>query len=48
MSSEAGEHIEQDQAAPAGGAELPTYDDLAEQNGPNSRPVHHHYVDTLL
>ncbi|KAF6761980.1 hypothetical protein DFP72DRAFT_877649 [Ephemerocybe angulata] len=37
MSSEPYTHIEQDQDAPPGDDELPTYDDLAAQNGPNSR-----------
>ncbi|KAF8076773.1 hypothetical protein FPV67DRAFT_1605191 [Lyophyllum atratum] len=32
-------HVEQDSSAPNGQDELPTYDDLAAQNGPNSRPV---------
>lgn len=32
-----GPHIEQDRDAPGGGQELPTYDDLVAQNGPNSR-----------
>ncbi|KAJ6615562.1 hypothetical protein B0H10DRAFT_2039948 [Mycena sp. CBHHK59/15] len=30
-------HIEQDRALPLGGDDLPTYDDLAAQEGPNSR-----------
>lgn len=30
-------YVEQDQDLPTGGNELPTYDDLAVQNGPNSR-----------
>ncbi|KAF9450172.1 hypothetical protein P691DRAFT_726586 [Macrolepiota fuliginosa MF-IS2] len=30
-------HVEQDNKRPSGGGELPTYDDLVEQNGPNSR-----------
>ncbi|KAF9498711.1 hypothetical protein BDN71DRAFT_353746 [Pleurotus eryngii] len=30
-------YIEQDNAPPPGGDDLPTYDDLAAQNGPNSR-----------
>ncbi|KAH6914688.1 hypothetical protein BKA70DRAFT_1256765 [Coprinopsis sp. MPI-PUGE-AT-0042] len=30
-------HVEQDRAAPGDEGELPTYDDLAAQNGPNSR-----------
>jgi hypothetical protein len=29
--------VEQDPNIPAAGDELPTYDDLAQQNGPNSR-----------
>ncbi|RDB20203.1 hypothetical protein Hypma_012918 [Hypsizygus marmoreus] len=37
MSSEQYSHIEQDHDAPNGTDELPTYDDLAAQNGPNSR-----------
>ncbi|KAF8897886.1 hypothetical protein BD779DRAFT_1608371 [Infundibulicybe gibba] len=37
MSSESFTHIEQDKRPPDGGDQLPTYDDLAAQNGPNSR-----------
>ncbi|TFK28919.1 hypothetical protein FA15DRAFT_691415 [Coprinopsis marcescibilis] len=37
MSSEAYSHVEQDPSAPTDGDELPSYDDLAAQNGPNSR-----------
>ncbi|TFK43867.1 hypothetical protein BDQ12DRAFT_643609 [Crucibulum laeve] len=37
MSSEPYTHIEQDYIVPDGGDGLPTYDDLAAQNGPNSR-----------
>lgn len=32
-------HLEQDNSTQDGGDELPTYDDLAAQNGPNSRYV---------
>lgn len=32
-------HVEQDYSAPADGGELPTYEDLTAQNGPNSRFV---------
>lgn len=32
--------LEQDQGPQSGGDELPTYDDLAAQSGPNSRLVH--------
>lgn len=39
MSSEQFSHVEQDHSIPKGGDELPTYDDLAAQSGPNSRPV---------
>jgi hypothetical protein len=39
MSAERYAYVEQDQDQPAGGNELPTYDDLATQNGPNSRQV---------
>ena len=35
MSAE--QYIEQDSHGTSGNNELPTYDDLAEQNGPNSR-----------
>ncbi|KXN89492.1 hypothetical protein AN958_05654 [Leucoagaricus sp. SymC.cos] len=31
------EHVEQDKQRPPGGEELPTYEDLAQQHGPNSR-----------
>ncbi|XP_006456699.1 hypothetical protein AGABI2DRAFT_211754, partial [Agaricus bisporus var. bisporus H97] len=31
------DRVEQDRDEPSGGNELPTYDDLAQQNGPNSR-----------
>jgi hypothetical protein len=34
--------VEQDKKYPPSGDELPTYDDLANQNGPNSR-----YFETL-
>ncbi|KAJ3487299.1 hypothetical protein NLJ89_g11728 [Agrocybe chaxingu] len=37
MSAEQYTHIEQDKHPSPGGDELPTYDDLANQNGPNSR-----------
>jgi hypothetical protein len=37
MSAEQYNHIEQDPHGLPNGNELPTYDDLAEQNGPNSR-----------
>lgn len=37
--------IEQDPNIPPAGNELPTYDDLAQQNGPNSRYA---LVDTIL
>ena len=39
--SMSGEYIpvEQDKAAPPSGDALPTYDDLAAQNGPNSRSI---------
>ncbi|KAF9559666.1 hypothetical protein CPC08DRAFT_750836 [Agrocybe pediades] len=37
MSAEQYTHIEQDTLAAPNGNELPTYDDLAAQNGPNSR-----------
>ncbi|KAF8969394.1 hypothetical protein BDZ97DRAFT_1795374 [Flammula alnicola] len=37
MSAEQYTHVEQDPQDPPGGNELPTYDDLANQNGPNSR-----------
>ena len=30
-------YVEQDSDNPSNGNELPTYDDLANQNGPNSR-----------
>jgi len=30
-------YVEQDSGDPPNGNELPTYDDLATQNGPNSR-----------
>lgn len=33
-------YIEQDHPSPDEGNELPTYDDLAAQNGPNSRSNH--------
>ncbi|KAF8165714.1 hypothetical protein B0H34DRAFT_690245 [Crassisporium funariophilum] len=37
MSAEQYTHIEQDSDIPQGVDDLPTYDDLAQQNGPNSR-----------
>ncbi|KAF5321758.1 hypothetical protein D9619_000583 [Psilocybe cf. subviscida] len=37
MSAEPYMHVEQDSAPPPGASDLPTYDDLATQNGPNSR-----------
>ena len=37
MSTEPYTYIEQDPIIPPAGNELPTYDDLAQQNGPNSR-----------
>lgn len=40
MSSEPYAQIEQDNASPSGDDGLPTYDDLAAQNGPNSRLVY--------
>lgn len=40
-------YIEQDNAPPPGGDDLPTYDDLAAQNGPNSR-LDDSYIRTLL
>ncbi|KAF9462044.1 hypothetical protein BDZ94DRAFT_1322929 [Collybia nuda] len=37
MSSGPYDQVEQDNAGPSGGDDLPSYDDLAAQNGPNSR-----------
>lgn len=37
MSAEQYNTVEQDSQNPPGGNELPSYDDLATQNGPNSR-----------
>lgn len=37
MSAEQLTYIEQDPGVPDGEDDLPTYDDLAAQNGPNSR-----------
>jgi len=39
MSSDDYRYVEQDPSGPADGGELPTYDDLIAQNGPNSRYV---------
>lgn len=41
-------HVEQDQRAQQHGDELPTYDDLAAQNGPNSRRVSSCYEDIWI
>jgi hypothetical protein len=40
-------YVEQDHDHPSGGNELPTYDDLASQNGPNSRYVAELRFDAL-
>lgn len=39
MSAENYTYMEQDPIVPPAGNELPTYDDLAQQNGPNSRYI---------
>jgi hypothetical protein len=43
MSAKQFAYVEQDHDHPQGGNELPTYDDLAIQNGPNSR-----YISLLM